>query len=134
MRTFSKVALLTVIAASVGLASCDEYLGNINEGLNIHDIGGKVIIPKSVVASNGTIDQMGVLYIGLYSGLDQRLGFYSPVAAPAGVGGGDTFPYGGTAIGDFQTTDVRYVCLEILHRNVRDAGANYEFDYQILQF
>lgn len=131
MRTLLRTAVLAVSAASVfAAASCDEYLGNTNEGLNIHNMTGKILIPKAVLGSN----ELGVVYVGVFSGVDNRLGYLSPSAAPAQVGGGDTFPYGGTSIGDYYTRDARVVCTQVSDRNVIDNGTELELDFSILQF
>ncbi len=131
MRTLLRTAVLAVAAATVfAAASCDEYLGNTNEGLNIHNMRGKILIPKAVLGSNA----LGVVYVGVFSGVDNRLGYLSPSAAPAQVGGGDTFPYGGTSIGDFYTRDARVVCAQVSDRNVIDNGTELELDFSILQF
>ncbi len=131
MRTLLRTAVLAVSAATVfAAASCDEYLGNTSEGLNIHNMTGKILIPKAVLGSN----ELGVVYVGVFSGVDNRLGYLSPAAAPAQVGGGDTFPYGGTSIGDFYTRDARVVCTQVSDRNVIDNGTELELDFSILQF
>ncbi|HVO31028.1 MAG TPA: hypothetical protein VMV18_09840, partial [bacterium] len=133
MRNPTRFTLLSLgLVAVLGAASCDEYLGNVNEGLNIHDLGGKVLIPKTLV---GTSSKIGVVYVGIYSAVDTQYGFLGPVTAPDPSGGvGDAFPYGGTSVGDFYTRDAREVCQVVSDRNVKDAGANWELDFAVLQF
>ena len=118
------------ILAIVGAAGCNEYIGNLNEGLNLHNLAGTVVIPKAVLGTR----ELGVVYVGVFSGVDNRFGFLSPISAPAQVGGGDTYPYGGTSVGDFYTRDARFVCMTVADQTKRDAGANWEVDFDILQF
>jgi len=124
MRTTTKLAALLLALPFAGCA--------FDEGINIHDMSGTVLVPKSVAP---TAESVGMIYIGLYSGVDNHLGFPSPVAAPAAsTAGADTFPYGGTSIGSFYTRDARTVCQRIESQTVRDAGANWELDFEVLQF
>lgn len=131
MRILRHLIVAASALALLGAASgCNEYLGNINEGVNVNNMAGKVVIPKAVLGSNA----LGVVYVGVFSGVDMSRGYLSPLTAPAQVGDGNTFPYGGTSVGDYYTRDARYVCQVITDRNVKDAGTNLEVDFQILQF
>lgn len=119
--------ILPVAIAALAYSAC----GKLDEGVNAHNLTGTVVVPKSVVGTN----ELGMIVVGVYSGLDLRVGYPSPVAAPAGsAAGADTFPYGGTSIGTFANRDYRYVCQNVSARDVRDAGTNYELDFEILQF
>src|SRR5687768_2757603 len=119
--------LLPLVITAAAYSAC----GKLDEGVNAHDLTGTVVVPKSVVGTN----ELGMIVVGIYSGLDTRVGYPSPIAAPAqSAAGADTFPYGGTSIGTFANRDYRYICQRVSAREVRDAGANYELDFQILQF
>lgn len=134
MRTLLRFSVVGFAAlALVAISGCDEYLGNINEGLNVHNLSGKILIPKTAAP---TIDDIGVVYVGVWSGVDLQQGYLSPVTSPSTTPGvpGDSFPYGGTAVGDFFTRDARYVCQNVTDRDVKDAGSNWELDFEILQF
>lgn len=123
MRKLLSLASLLVLP----LAGCA-----FDEGINVHNLEGTVYVPKSVAP---TANDVGMIYIGLYSGVDEHLGYPSPVAAPAAsTAGADTFPYGGTSLGSFMSRDVRTVCQVIGSRSVRDEGANWALDFDILQF
>lgn len=120
--------VLASLAASLALVTGCAF----DEGINVHDLEGTVLVPKSVAP---TADDVGMIYVGLYSGVDLHLGYTSPIAAPAAsTAGADTFPYGGTSSGSFYSRDVRTVCQSIAGRSVRDGGANWEVDFEILQF
>lgn len=124
MRTQLSIATLLL---ALPLAGCA-----FDEGINVHDMHGTVLVPKSVAP---TAESVGMIYVGLYSGVDNHLGYPSPIAAPAAsTAGADTFPYGGTSIGSFYTRDARDVCQKIDSRAVRDDGANWALDFEILQF
>lgn len=124
MRTLRPLAAVLLTLPLVGCA--------FDEGINVHDMSGTVLVPKSAAA---TADDVGMIYVGLYSGVDNHLGYPSPIAAPAAsTAGADTFPYGGTSIGSFYTRDARTVCQKIESRAVRDDGANWALDFELLQF
>lgn len=124
-RLFATVLLSVVLALPVGGCAFDE-------GINVHDLKGTVLVPKS---ASPTAESVGMIYVGLYSGVDNHLGFPSPVAAPAAsTAGADTFPYGGTSLGSFYTRDARLVCQQIGSRTIRDDGANWALDFELLQF
>ena len=103
-----------------------------DEGVNAHDVSGTVYVPKSVAP---TADDVGMIYIGLYSAVDMHLGYPSPAAAPsASTSGADTFPYGGTSIGVFTTRDTRSICQTVTERSIREDGNQWALDFEILQF
>lgn len=115
------------LSLSLAAAGCE-----FDEGINVHDVSGTITVPKSIAPE---AQDIGMIYIGLYSGVDQRLGYTSPIAAPAAsTAGADAFPYGGTSIGSFMTRDVREVCSVISERDIRDEGSSWELDFEILQF
>lgn len=117
----------TVVALTALVSSCGDF----NEGINAKDIRGTVVIPKALASTN-----VGMVYVGVWAGLDTRLGYPSPEAAPqSSSAGADTFPYGGSSVGTFFTRDARFICEVIGAREApRDAGANWEVDFEILQF
>ena len=120
-------ALASSLVALSALASCGEF----NEGINAKDIRGTVVIPKALAGSN-----VGMVYVGVWAGIDTRLGYPSPEAAPqSSSAGADTFPYGGSSVGTFSTRDARFICEVISAREApRDMGANWEVDFEVLQF
>lgn len=118
---------LSLLAPAMLAVSC----GKLDEGINVADLHGTVLVPKAVVGTS----QLGMVYVGIYSGIDTRLGYPAPKAAPqSSSAGADSFPYGGTSIGTFQTQDYRYVCARVSGRDVVDAGANWELSFSVLQF
>lgn len=122
-----RIKLTLSLLLSLALAGCA-----FDEGINVHDVGGTVTVPKSVAPD---AEDIGMIYIGLYSGVDSRLGYPSPIAAPAAsTAGADAFPFGGTSIGNFMTRDVREVCAIVGERDIRDEGSSWELDFEILQF
>jgi hypothetical protein len=95
--------------------------GCYSEGLSIKNLQGTVTLPRAaatrvfqefdesgeVVSEEEIVDValIGPVYIGLYSGLDYSLASYPhPNLGPQNS---DTFPYGGTTVGD-----IRYACME----------------------
>jgi hypothetical protein len=91
------------------------------EGLSINNLQGTVTLPRAaatrvfqefdesgaVVSEEEIVDValIGPVYIGLYADLDYSLASYPhPVLGPQNS---DTFPYGGTTLGD-----IRYACME----------------------
>jgi len=115
----NRTMLLAVVALGVS-AGC-RY----EEGLIIENLKGSVRIPAAagtatVVRADGTTEELvsakliGPVYLGLYSGVDPvnvQEAYPYPARGPQFQGDqpGDTFPYGGTTIGDF-----RFPCFESL--------------------
>jgi hypothetical protein len=121
------LSLATPLLLLLSLTGCE-----FDEGINVHDMEGTVLVPKSIAP---TADDVGMIYVGLYSGVDMHLGYPSPIAAPAAsTAGADTFPYGGTSLGTFMSRDVRTVCQIVGSRSIRDDGANWALDFDVLQF
>lgn len=122
----------------VGLVAGCSY----NEGITIRDLTGKVILPeeagtRTFFYADGTEETIsdprliGPVYLGLYSGVAQGGHAYPhPVQGPAVVEGkeGDTYPYGGTSIGDF-----RFPCLQYLQCKVT-SGRFVTFDHMVEWF
>lgn len=131
MRNFNRSLIVTGLAAgalAVGVTACQSGGGDVNA----HNITVTVNVPKTVVTSAAGV---GVVYVGIWSGVDNHLGFPSPVAAPAASSAGaDTFPFGGTSVGDFSTRDARMICLAVTDQAVIDKTDHWEVDGQILQF
>ncbi|MBW1881605.1 MAG: hypothetical protein JRJ84_24875, partial [Deltaproteobacteria bacterium] len=106
---------LLIIAIASAIAGCTY-----NEGLEIHNIQGRVVLPEEVGSrvtdsGNEIIDDarlIGPVYLGLYPSVRSGLREYPhPEVGPVFQQGtpGDTYPYGGTSIGD-----IRYACMEFL--------------------
>ncbi len=110
------------------LAGCSEF----DEGVNAENVHGTVRIPKAVVSSS---EGIGMIYVGVYAGVDSHLGYPSPEAAPSSSSAGaDTFPYGGTSVGTFTTRDAREVCEVVSDRTVVETDDAWEIEFDILQF
>jgi len=107
--------VLLSIAIASAIAGCTY-----DEGLEIYDIHGRVVLPEEVGfrvtdAGNSIEDDVrliGPVYLGLYPSVQSGLREYPhPEVGPVFQQGtpGDTYPYGGTSIGD-----IRYACMEFL--------------------
>jgi len=122
-----KLLSISLTVGALALTAC----GKLDEGVNAHDLQGTVVVPKALLGTN----DVGMIYVGVYSGLDTRTGYPSPVAAPAqSSAGADTFPYGGTSIGTFANRDYRFICQRVSGQLINDAGANWELPFDVLQF
>lgn len=94
-----------------------------DEGIIIEDIEGTIIVPRDA-ATQTFVDEdgnetevtdvrlIGPVYLGLYAGVSNNLMAYphpemGPIVEPDIPG--DTYPYGGTSLGD-----VRFACVEYL--------------------
>ncbi len=112
-----KKMLTMVVFASLSGCSWDE-------GLIIENMVGTVVLPpealtRSFVDEDGTVTEpmtdtrlIGPVYLGLYSGVTTGIEPYPyPYVGPQFVEGvpGDTYPYGGTTVGD-----IRFACVEFL--------------------
>jgi hypothetical protein len=119
---------LQVITAALGASALGASGCTYDEGLNIHDLTGTVVVSRDAVTR--TIDLtdpntgivttesvtdlrlLGPVYIGLFASVRDNLERYPhPERGPAfgvdAAAAGDTYPYGGTTMGD-----LRYSCLE----------------------
>ena len=101
MKHILKIIALVGIVASTSACSDDfdpfKFMNpEFDEGLNLHDMSGTITIDASLTAS------VGMIYIGLYSGTNDTIGYPMPLLAP---GSGDAFPYGGTTVGTFEARD-----------------------------
>lgn len=116
-------SFVTSLLAVVTLVGCGY-----DEGLNIENIEGTVVIPRELVTRTynvgGQTQQLtdvrsiGPVYVGLYSEVEAPeivTTYPHPAVGPSfdGVGLGDTYPYGGTSIGTY-----RPICLEALQCKV----------------
>lgn len=123
---------VTLIASLALLGAC-KY----DEGLVIRDITGTVTLPedaatRTVTHTDGTDHDitddprlLGPVYLGLYPSVREGLYEYShPEIGPVFQTGvpGDTYPYGGTSVGDF-----RYACFQQLTCRVV-SGRFVDFD------
>lgn len=90
--------------------------GCYDEGLNIRDLTGRVVIPREAVVR--TIDgqevadvrNIGPVYVGVYSGIDAEGGSYPQPEAPLGI----AFPYGGTSVGDFRNPCIQDLACKVV--------------------
>ena len=94
--------------------------GCYQEGLGIYDLHGTVVLPEEAgnrTTEGGNVIEddprlFGPVYLGLYPAVESGTReFPYPEVGPSFQSGvpGDTYPYGGTTIGD-----LRYACLEDL--------------------
>jgi hypothetical protein len=130
MRTKHSILLSGILALGLlgGAASCGKF----NEGVNAQNLHVSVLVPKTVVTSASGI---GVIYVGVYSGTDNHLGYVSPAAAPGpDVSLQNTFPFGGASLGDFETRDFRLRCKTVSNQSVADAGTDWKVEGDVLQF
>lgn len=109
----------TRICFSVLLASVVSGC-SFDEGLQIEDLIGTVVIPADLVTRDyiiGTdtvsvtdVKSIGPVYLGLFSGVEAEQiveRYPHPKVGPlfgSPLGIGDTYPYGGTTIGEFKNT------------------------------
>lgn len=126
----TSIAALGLLSGVLLVATAD--CGKVNEGVNVNNLHVTVLVPKTVITSASGI---GVVYVGIYSGTDSRLGYVSPIVAPvANPALQDAFPFGGASIGDFETRDYRLMCKTVTNQDVIDAGGNWQLDVDVLQF
>jgi hypothetical protein len=124
-RTFP-IALLLPLA----LAAC-----SFNEGLEINDMKGRVIVPREAatrtMANGETVTDtrlIGPVYLGFYPEVRNDIFAYPhPAIGPvfSSTVGGDAYPYGGTTVGDF-----RFPCLQFLVCKVV-SGRFVDFDAMV---
>lgn len=109
------VAIVALVATGAGCTWDD--------GLIIENLTGKVIIPREAAtrelpAADGGTEivtdprLIGPVILGVYPGVDTTsLAYPHPIVGPSFRPGqpGDTYPYGGTSVGDF-----RFACTEFL--------------------
>lgn len=109
-----------------------------DEGLVIENMRGKVYIPEAaatreLVREDGSVDVVtdvaliGPVYLGLYASVrppGEIEGYAHPEVGPQYIDGtpGDTYPYGGTTIGD-----LRYACFEYFQCKLT-SGRYVDFD------
>jgi len=113
-----------------------------DEGLDIKTMTGKVVVPRAAATRTFTLDDgtteevtdvklIGPVYLGLFAGVENGIERYPhPSVGPAYQAGqiGDTYPYGGTTIGDFQ-----FACVEFLSCKVV-SGRYQNFDELVSWF
>jgi len=117
--------------AAFALSGC-----GFNEGLEIADMKGTVLLPEEALTrtfyhpdnTEETLTDprlIGPVYLGLYPSVTQGVQLYPhPEVGPVINEGvpGDTYPYGGTSIGD-----IRFPCMEALKCRVV-SGRYVDFD------
>lgn len=120
-------ALASTVVSLSAVTACGEF----NEGINAKDLRGNVLVPVALAGTN-----VGMVYVGVWAGLDMRLGYPSPQAAPqSSSAGADTFPYGGSSVGSFFTRDARYICEVVANRpDIEVVDGNYVVPFEVLQF
>ncbi len=123
-------AALSLVGA-LALSGC-----GFKEGLEISDMKGTVVLPEEALTrtffhSDGSSETLtdprliGPVYLGLYPSVEEGVQEYPyPEVGPVFEEGtpGDTFPYGGTSIGD-----IRFPCMESLQCRVV-SGRYVDFD------
>jgi hypothetical protein len=129
------LALMAVPAFMVGGCQFDE-------GLDIQTMTGKVVVPRAAATRTFTdaegndqevtdVKLIGPVYLGLFSGVENGIERYPhPLVGPAYQAGliGDTYPYGGTTVGDFH-----FACVEFLSCKVV-SGRYQNFDELVSWF
>lgn len=113
------------VASLFAVIGCLSIGCRYDEGLVIEDFNGTVVIPGDLITRTYNVDgtptdvadarTIGAVYLGLYSGAvgsDVVTTYPHPAVGPAFDGStiGNTYPYGGTTIGQ-----MRPVCLEALN-------------------
>lgn len=109
------------------------------EGLTINDMHGSIVLPAEAVtrvfpnSPDPVVDPrlIGPVYLGLYPSVKQGLLPYThPEIGPVFQAGipGDTYPYGGTSLGD-----IRFPCIEFLQCKVV-SGRYVDFDQMVTWF
>lgn len=116
----SFLSLFALVAAVGTQAGC-----RFDEGLAIHNLVGTVVVPRAAATrqqlqEDGTVvdvvdvRNIGPVYIGLFAAVEEAnviQTYPHPSIGPIYLDGvqGDTYPYGGTTIGDF-----RFACFDAL--------------------
>lgn len=108
---------LTALAsvALLALSAC-----SFDEGLIIEDMTGRIVVPRAAASRtmpngetlDGDVRLIGPVYLGLYPNVrDDIFSYPHPEIGPSFSedSPGDTYPYGGTSVGD-----IRYPCLQAL--------------------
>jgi len=125
----STLVLASLVGLSLGGCTFDE-------GLTISDMTGTVVVPREAATRTfireGGVEEeitdvrlIGPVYLGLYASVKEGVEDYPhPEVGPAYQDGiaGDTYPYGGTTVGDFQ-----FACMEFLTCKVI-SGRYQDFD------
>jgi len=105
-----------------------------DEGLDIQTMTGKVVLPRAAATRTFTLEDgteqeltdvklIGPVYLGLFSGVENGIERYPhPAVGPAYQSGliGDTYPYGGTTIGDFQFACVEFLSCKVVSGRYQD--------------
>lgn len=120
------MTLRTVAGAwpAVGLALAGAALSGcyFDEGLDIENLVGTVVVPEEAATRTITVDGeeqtitdvrlIGPVILGLFPGVSEGIFQYPhPAVGPSFQQGiaGDTYPYGGTTVGD-----IRFACVQAL--------------------
>lgn len=136
MRTHAIIACLFAAPALLVLQGCDY-----DEGLVIENMTGTIVVPRAaatrdVEGADGVIAPLtdtrfiGPVYLGFYASVVEGVELYPhPEVGPQYQQGkpGDTYPYGGTTVGDF-----RYACMESL--KCRMVSGRYESYQSIIDW
>ena len=124
---------LPIVAAASALTGCA-----FDENLIVEDLRGRVVVPRD--AATRTFEDgrtvtdprlIGPVYLGLYPGVEEGLLEYvHPEMGPIYQEDipGDTYPYGGTTVGD-----IRFACMEFLACKVV-SGRHVDFDSMVEWF
>lgn len=135
----NRVLRLAPALVLAGLATgCKPF----DEGIIVEDLTGKIIVPREAATrtffdAEGNPQEitdvrlLGPVYLGLYPSVVEGVQSYAhPETGPAFEPGvpGDTYPYGGTSVGD-----IRFPCLEFLKCKVV-SGRYVDFDAMVTWF
>ena len=125
-----RLLFITPIALA-GLQGCGPW----DEGLIIENMTGRIHVSEeaaSQVMNNGEtvtdVRLIGPVYLGVYPDVrDDILAYPHPSVGPSFVEGnpGDTYPYGGTSVGD-----IRFPCVQFLTCKVV-SGRHVDFDSMV---
>lgn len=137
-KSGSFLPLLGLLAVVGGGSGC-----RFDEGLAIHNLVGQVVVPRAaatrqMLQEDGTtvdivdVRNIGPVYVGLFPGVEDAnvlASYPHPEIGPIYLEGvqGDTYPYGGTTIGDF-----RFACFDAL--TCRVTSGRYESYDKIVEW
>jgi hypothetical protein len=105
-----------------------------DEGLDIQTMTGTVVVPRAAATrtfvGEDDVEQeitdvklIGPVYLGLFSGVENGIERYPhPSVGPAYQAGriGDTYPYGGTTVGDYQFACVEFLSCKVVSGRYQD--------------
>jgi len=127
-------ALVASILAATALSGCGW-----EESLDIHNLQGTVVLPaaagtRTLVHEDGSSEEIkdarliGPVYLGLYASIEPAntvATYPHPEIGPQFLAGvqGDTYPYGGTTIGDLQFACMEFFTCKVVSGRYEDFDA-----------